>query len=145
MTIDVAVSAAIARTPEDVAAYLADPRNDPDWIGGLVEVVPPSEPLRVGTQVERVARFMGRRVEYVMEVESLDPGRLLTLRSVRAPFPMRVTYQVAPDEGGSDISLRVQGGPGGLAKFLHPLMAFEVRRNLSNDLRRLKARLEGAS
>ncbi|MGE0226993.1 MAG: SRPBCC family protein [Dehalococcoidia bacterium] len=142
MAIDVTVTNTIARPPEAVAAYLADPRNDPEWIGGLVEVVPPSGPIAAGTQVKRIAKFMGRRIHYVLEVEHHEPGRLLRMRSVEAPFPMRVTYEVTPADGGSRVALRVEGGPGGLARLVHPLMAIEVGRNLRGDLRRLRARLE---
>ncbi len=128
--------------PEEVAAYLADPRHDTEWIGGIVEVIPPEGPVAVGTQVQRVAKFMGRHIEYILEVERFEPGRLLAMRSVKAPFPMRVTYETASHEMGSTVFLRVQGGPAGFARLFHPLMALEVRRNLRGDLRRLRARLD---
>lgn len=143
MSIDVTVSRSIGRAPRDVFAYLADPARDPEWIGGLIEVHPPAGPLAVGTQVERVAGFMGRRIEYVLEVVALEPGRRIAMRSIRAPFPMRVTYAVAPeDPSGSTVSLRVEGGPGGIARLIHPLMSRRVRGNLTGDLARLAARLE---
>lgn len=139
---DVTVATTIQRPPEEVAAYMADPRNDLEWIGGIVEVHPPPGPVALGTRVERVAKFAGRRVEYVLEVERYEPGRLLRLRSVVAPFPMRVTHEVTPAGGGSHVALRVEGGPDGLARLLHPIMSLEVRRNLRGDLGRLRARLE---
>ena len=46
---------------------------------------------RVGSQVERVASFLGRHIEYVNEISGLT-GTRLAMRSVRSPFPMRVTY-----------------------------------------------------
>lgn len=142
MALDVTVTTTIQRPATEVAAYLADPRNDLEWIGGLVEVIPPPGPIEVGTRVQRVAKFAGRRIDYVLEVERYEPGRLLRLRSVAAPFPMCVTYDVAPDGPISRVALRVEGGPGGLTRLLSPLMSLEVRRNLRGDLRRLRARLE---
>lgn len=139
---DVTVATTIQRPPEEVAAYMADPRNDLEWIGGIVEVEAPPGPIALGTRVERVAKFAGRRVEYVLEVERYEPGRLLRMHSIAAPFPMSVTYEVTPHDAGSRVSLRVEGGPGGLARLLHPIMSLEVRRNLRGDLRRLRARLE---
>ncbi|MBM3141379.1 MAG: hypothetical protein FJZ92_14515 [Chloroflexi bacterium] len=141
MAIDVSVSRAIERPAEAVAGYLADPAHDPEWIGGLVEVQVPDAPLAVGARVERVARFMGRRIEYVLEVTALEPGRRLAMRSVRAPLPMEVTYAVEPAGAGCTVTLRVAGGPGGLARLAHPLMARQVRRNLAGDLERLAARV----
>ncbi|MDA0365768.1 MAG: SRPBCC family protein [Chloroflexi bacterium] len=142
MAIDVTVTRTIGRSPREVMAYLADAAHDPEWIGGLIEVHPPDGPLAVGTQVERVAGFMRRRIEYVLEVVALEPERHIAMRSIRAPFPMEVTYEAAPADAGSLVSLRVQGGPGGLARMLHPLMARQMRGNLSGDLARLAARLE---
>lgn len=142
MAIDVTVTSTIPRPAAEVAAYLADPRNDLEWIGGLVEVIPPPGPMEVGTRVQRVAKFARRRIDYVLEVERYEPGRLLQMRSVAAPFPMRVTYEVSPASEGASVALRVQGGPGGLMRLFSPLMSLEVRRNLRGDLRRLRARLE---
>lgn len=138
MPFDVNVSGAVPAPPERVAAFLADPRNDTRWIGGIVEVHPPDGPLEVGTRVERVAKFAGRRIEYILEVVRLEPRRLLEMRSVAAPFPMRVAYEVAPASGGgSTVTLRVGGGPGGILALFNWLTAIEVRRNLRADFRRL--------
>lgn len=143
MPFDVTVSGPVPAPPERVAAFLADPLNDTLWIGGIVEVRPPDGPLAVGTRVERVAKFAGRRIDYVLEVVRLEPGRLLEMRSVAAPFPMRVAYEVAPAHEGataptsSIVTLRVGGGPGGILALFNWLTAIEVRRNLRADLRRL--------
>lgn len=143
MPFDVTVSGAVPATPERVAAFLVDPRNDTRWIGGIVEVHPPDGPLEVGTRVERVAKFAGRRIDYILEVVRLEPGRLLEMRSVAAPFPMEVSYEVAPGpegapgRGTSVVTLCVGGGPGGILALFNWLTAIEVRRNLRADLRRL--------
>ncbi len=146
MPFDVSVCGAVPAPPERVAAFLADPRNDARWIGGIVEVRPPDGPLEVGTRVERVAKFAGRRIYYTLEVVRLEPGRLLEMRSVAAPFPMRVAYEVASGSGGapasssptaSVVTLRVGGGPSGILALFNWLTAIEVRRNLRADLRRL--------
>jgi hypothetical protein len=63
----------------------------------------------VGTQVERVAHFLGRRIDYVMEVAELDPGRRIVLQSIKSPFPMRVTYSFEPVAGCTRASVRVEG------------------------------------
>ena len=143
MPIDVTVSAPIPRRPDDVMAYLVEPRNDPHWIGGIVEVHPPDGPIAPGARVDRVAKFMGRRIEYTLEVARLEPD-VLAMRSVKAPFRMDVTYGVQPAPEGSIVSLRVQGGPEGIVGLLSGwLNALVVRRNLRGDLVRLHSRLAG--
>lgn len=78
------------RSPRaDVARYMFDWRNDPEWIGGISEARHLGEgELRVGSRVARVASFLGRRIEYVLEVEELEPDAQLSMRSVAGPFPM---------------------------------------------------------
>ena len=92
MAVDVTATASIDRPRDQVAAYLRDPANDTKWIGGIrsARLLTPG-PVTVGSQVERVASFLGRRVQYVNEITELTADRL-AMRSVRSPFPMRVTY-----------------------------------------------------
>ena len=142
MPFDVRVEANVARTPEDVAAYMFDPRHDPEWITGIEHVDPPVAPVAVGTETHRLARFMGRRIDYVLRVTEHIPDRLMVMESVQAPFPMGVTYEIEPDRSGSRVSLRVTGGYGLLMRLAQPLVSRQIRRSLEADLRHLRAQLE---
>lgn len=142
MPFDVRVEATVAESPEDVAAYMFDPRHDPDWITGIEHVDPPVAPVAVGTETHRLARFMGRRIDYVLRVTGHIPDRLLVMESVKAPFPMGVTYGIEPDPAGSRVSLRVTGGYGLLMRLGEPLVSRQIRRSLQADLRHLRGRLE---
>lgn len=138
MSIDVRAETTIGRTPSEVAAFAMDPTHDPEWIGGIREARPLTElPVREGTRVERVAYFLGKRIEYVLEVVEHRPDALLRMESVAGPFPMKVTYGFAPDGQGTRASIRVQGDSRGFFKLWSPLMAMMVRRNIGKDLRRL--------
>ena len=143
MAVDVTATGLVGRSQEQVAAYLRDPANDTEWIGGLRSarlLTPP--PVAVGSQVERVASFLGRRVEYVNEITELTAERL-AMRSVRSPFPMRVTYGYR-DAGGAatEVSVRVEGDAGRYYALLAPLLGVAVRRSITRDLRNLKRVLE---
>src|SRR3954452_8602755 len=145
MSIDVTAEVAIRRPLGEVATYMIDPAHDPTWIGGVRDVrVETPPPLAVGSRVARVARFLGRRVEYVNEVTELDPGRFLDMRSVRAPFPMRVTYSFESADGGGStiVRNRVRGAPGGFFSLFGPLLAPMVKRSVQKDLERLRDVLE---
>ena len=142
MPFDVSVEAHVARSPEEVAGYMFDPRHDPEWITGIEHVDPPDGPVAVGTETHRLARFMGRRIDYVLKVIEHVPDRLLVMASVRAPFPMGVTYGVEPDRSGSKVSLRVTGGYGLLMRLAQPIVSRQIRRSLEADLRHLRGRLE---
>jgi hypothetical protein len=86
MPVDVTATATIDRPREEVVAFLRDPANDTGWIGGLrsARLLTPG-PVGVGSQVERVASFLGRRVEYVNEITEGN-GERLAMRSVRSPY-----------------------------------------------------------
>jgi hypothetical protein len=142
MPFDVRVEANVARSPEDVAAYMFDPSHDPEWITGIEHVDPPAAPVGVGTETHRLAKFMGRRIDYVLRVKEHVPDRLLVMESVKAPFPMGVTYGIEPERSGSRVSLRVTGGYGLLMRLAQPLVSRQIRRSLQADLRHLRGRLE---
>jgi uncharacterized membrane protein len=145
MNIDVTAEVQIMRPLADVAAYMIDPAHDPEWIGGVREArLVGDPPLGVGSRVARVASFLGRRVEYVNEIVALDPAECLDMRSVQAPFPMRITYSFTDRDGGATtVRNRVRGAPGGFFALFGPLLAPLVRRSVQRDLDRLRGVLEG--
>ncbi len=144
MSVDVQTEIVIARPPDQVAAYAADPANAPEWyvnIDSVAWITPP--PARVGTQVAFVARFLGRRLEYTYELVELAPGERLVMRTAEGPFPMETTYTWA--RAGDDatlMTLRNRGEPAGFSKLVAPLMAPAMRRANHKDLSRLKQILE---
>jgi uncharacterized membrane protein len=143
MPVDVTATETIERPCGEVAAYLRDPANDTRWIGGIrrVRLLTPG-PVAVGSQVERVASFLGRRIRYLNEVTELTADQL-AMRSVRSPFPMRVTYRhrdVGDDT--TEVSVRVEGDAGRLYALVGPLLGLVVRRSIARDLRNLKRVLE---
>ncbi|HYZ13987.1 MAG TPA: SRPBCC family protein, partial [Actinomycetota bacterium] len=95
-------------------------------------------PIGVGSHVRRVASFMGRRIEYVNEVTRLDPGSVLEMRSVKSPFPMHITYAFQDALGGTQTSVRVQGGTSTFYRLAGPLLSRQVKKNVQADLGRLK-------
>jgi Polyketide cyclase / dehydrase and lipid transport len=134
MSIDVTAETTIDADPQAIWDYMTDPAHEPEWIKGIrTSRLESGAALGQGSRVERIASFLGRRIHYVNEVTTYDPPRTLDMRSVVAPFPMRITYTI----DGSTVRNRVRGG--GIR-----LMAPIVRRNIQRDLDRLKAILERA-
>jgi uncharacterized protein YndB with AHSA1/START domain len=137
MSLDVTAEVRIARDPQTVWRLMTDPAREPEWIGGLKEARLIGEtPLGEGSRVRRVASFLGRRIEYVNEVAEMDAPHLLDMRSVVAPFPMRITYTLE-GEHETTVRNRVRGGTR-----LSALMAPLVRRNIQRDLERLRGLVE---
>ena len=145
MPIDVVTDIVIDRPRDRVAAYATDPSNAPEWYENIESIdwkTPP--PLRLGSRMDFVARFLGRRLAYTYEVVDFVPGERLVMRTAEGPFPMETTYTwTTTDGGGTRMTLGNRGQPGGFAKVGAPLMASAVRRETRKNLRQLKALLEG--
>jgi hypothetical protein len=143
MRLDVIARIDIARPPPVVAAYEFDPLNDPTWIGGVRSVERLTDgPIGIGTRVLRRGGFLGRPIEWLMEVVEYEPDRRLGMHAIRSPFPMDVTYELAPSGSATHASIRVRGEARGLYGALGPLTPRMVRRSVQSDLGRLKRLVE---
>ena len=143
MTVDVLTQIEISRPRADVAAYACDPDNATRWYENIksVEWRTP-QPLAVGTRLEFVARFLGRRLAYTYEVREHVPGERFVMSTAQGPFPMETSYTFEDVPGGSRMTLRNRGEPSGFAKAGAPLMERAMRRANQADLRRIKEILE---
>ena len=141
--VDVSTETVVRRPCDEVAAYAGDPTHAPGWYANISSVewrTPP--PFGVGSRMDFVATFLGRRLAYTYEVAELDPGRRLVMRTADGPFPMETTYTWEPVDGGIRMTLRNRGRPAGFSALVGPFMAAAMRRANRKDLAALKARLE---
>ena len=147
MAVDVQTDIQINRSRADVAAFASDPDNAPRWYVNIKAVEwKTARPLRVGTRVAFVARFLGRELTYTYEVIELVAGRRVVMRATEGPFPMETTYEfdaVGPDQ--ARMSLRNRGEPRGFARIFAPFVQRAMRRATRKDLVRLKSLLERAT
>jgi uncharacterized protein YndB with AHSA1/START domain len=144
VAVDVLTEVVIDRPCDEVAAYAADPSHAPDWYVNIDTVEWRTEPpVRIGSRVAFVARFLGRRLAYTYEIVDFTPGRRLVMRTAEGPFPMETSYTWQPHRsGGTTMTLRNRGEPAGFAKIGAPAMAAAMRRANRKDLARLKSLLE---
>jgi uncharacterized protein YndB with AHSA1/START domain len=144
MAVDVLTEIVIARPCAEVAAYAGDPSHAPQWYVNIesVEWRTPA-PVAVGSRMDFVARFLGRRLAYTYEVVEFVPGERLVMRTAQGPFPMETTYTWRPeDPARTRMTLRNRGEPAGFAKVTAPMMAASMRRANQKDLANLKRILE---
>ena len=134
----------IRRPRDEVAAYAGDPSHAPEWYANISSIewrTPP--PVAVGSRMDFVASFLGRRLAYTYEVSELDPGERLVMRTAQGPFPMETTYTwQSLDAGSTRMTLRNRGRPSGFSTLVAPFMALAVRRANRADLARLRTLLE---
>ena len=144
MAVDVVTETEIARPRAEVAAYVTDVENAPEWYVNIKAVEWKTEPpLRVGSRVAFVADFLGRRLEYTYEIRELVEGERLVMSTAQGPFPMETTYEWSDaGEGATRMMLRNRGEPRGFKKVGAPMMARAMRTANRKDLERLKQILE---
>ena len=143
MSVDVQVQTTIRVARETVAGYAGDPTHAPEWYANIRSVEWRTEPpVRVGSQMDFVAQFLGRRLAYTYEVVELDPGHRLVMRTADGPFPMETTYTWESVTGGTRMVLRNRGNPSGFSRMASPLVEAAMRRATRKDLARLKELLE---
>jgi uncharacterized membrane protein len=147
MGVDVLSEIVIDRPRAQVAGYAADPSHAPDWYVNITSVDWLTDPpVRLGSRIAFVARFLGRRLSYTYEIVEWLPGERLVMRTAQGPFPMETTYTWR-DEGAdrTRMTLRNRGEPAIFSRLAGPFVAMAVRRANRNDLAALKARLESVS
>ena len=142
--VDVLTLIVIDRSPEAVSTYAANPDNAPSWYANIKSVewktVPP---LRIGSRIAFVARFLGRKLAYTYQIVEFAPGATLVMRTAEGPFPMETTYTWESSGGrGTLMTLRNRGTPSGFARWMAPFMSRMIARANRKDLARLKKRLE---
>jgi len=146
VSVDVQVETTIERPVAEVAAYAGDPSNAPEWYANITSVEWRTDPpVAVGSEMDFVARFLGRTLSYTYRVTELVPGERLTMETAQGPFPMRTTYTWSPAGSGTLMTLRNSGSPSGFSRVAAPVMEAAMRRATMKDLARLKTILERRS
>jgi uncharacterized protein YndB with AHSA1/START domain len=144
MGVDVQTEITIDRPVEVVADYAGDPTNAPEWYVNIKSVDWRTDPpVAVGSRMDFVAKFLGRRLAYTYEVVELDLPHRLVMRTAEGPFPMETSYEWTPaGDGRTRMSLRNRGEPSGFTSIAAPMMAAAMRRANTKDLASLKRLLE---
>lgn len=124
----------IARTPEDVYAYLTDVSNLPEWQSGVK-----AAELQDGKIVE-TRSFLGRELHTTLEIVEQDAPRLFVLKALNSPVPFTVSHELAA-AGGDGTTLTVVA-EGEVPGFASGLVAQRAKRQFSKDFARLKEILE---
>ena len=135
----------IDRSPEDVFAYLDDLARHSEWQSQLVSVTVETDgPTRVGTRATDVRRVPGGKQSVTYEITEHDPPRRAAFRGLNGPVRPVGTVTVEPvGEGRSKVTLELDlQGHGLLGLIVGPLARSQARKQVPEDQKQLKERLE---
>ncbi|HEY1563637.1 MAG TPA: SRPBCC family protein [Gaiellaceae bacterium] len=123
----------IARTPEEVFAYLTEVSNLPAWQAGVK-----SATLRDG-RVEESRSLFGKELHTSLEIVEREAPRVFTLRALDSPVPFSVRHELEPAGGGTRLTVTAEGDVPGFAA---GLLARRAEKQFRKDFERLKQILE---
>ena len=131
----------IARTPEEVFAYITDVSNLPSWQSGVHSASLDGE-LREGARFRESRHMLGRELQTTIEIEGYDPPRLFALRAIDSPVPFTVRHELEASGGGTRLTVTGEGEAGMLPGFAAGIMAKRAEKQFRKDFERLKRLLE---
>jgi carbon monoxide dehydrogenase subunit G len=132
--------ATISRPPEDVFDFLADARNEPQWLPGALSVEKTSEgPVGPGTTFVGTYRRAGR-VE--LELVEFERPRRVTIRARSKIVDFDDAIDLTPSGAGTRLGALMTAHPRGAMRLVTPLMARTMRRRFAANWTRLAPALE---
>lgn len=136
-------SVVIERPLDEVWDYVIEPANNSVWQSMVTEVRrEPGVPVEVGTKVEEVLQFLGRRFDVTLEVTELEPRRRSTVRAAEGPVPMTGSYTFEAVGTSTRFSMEGETDAHGLFKLAEPVFARMARRDWEHSCQTLKDLLE---
>jgi carbon monoxide dehydrogenase subunit G len=141
-----ALSVDIDRPVHDVWQYLTDPEHVPEWQSSAESSHQVSEgPMGIGTRLRDERRFMGRRAASEVEVSEYEPERLFTLHGLSGPVRFTIRHRLAERGRGTRLDVEAEGDPGGLGRFMRPVIERAAAHEFRSDFERLKRLLEAGA
>jgi carbon monoxide dehydrogenase subunit G len=133
----------VARTPEDVFAFLTDVSNLPAWQSGVhtAQIEDAGAP-RVGARIRESRHMLGRELNTTLEITECDAPRVFSLRALDSPVPFAVRHGLEPHDGGTRLTVVGTGDAGFLPGFAAGIMARRAEKQFRKDFERLKRLLE---
>jgi uncharacterized protein YndB with AHSA1/START domain len=131
----------IARSPEEVFAYLTDPSKLSTWqdVEEVTQLTP--GPPGVGTRLREVHRALGRSRVEITEFVVYEPGRRFDIRMVDGP-PLDGRWDFEPTAAGTRLTFTPIFRLTGVRQRLEPVLVIATRVVFRRFHRRLKRALE---
>lgn len=131
----------IARPPQDVFRFLADPQNDPQWRSGVLDLERISGSGVGARYAQGVKGPRGRRIAADIEITELEPASAIAFQAVTGPVRPRGRYLLASADGGTRVRFELEAKLGGVKRLMAPMVQKAMNAEVG-QLDRLKEVLE---
>jgi carbon monoxide dehydrogenase subunit G len=130
----------IERPATEVFDYLADARNEPEWLPGAERVEKVSEgPVGLGT---RFSGTYARAGTVELELVEFEPPRRVTFRARSRIVHFDDAVELSEGDGRTVLRAVMTAQPQGLMRLAAPLMERTMRRQFAGNWQHLRAHLE---
>jgi uncharacterized protein YndB with AHSA1/START domain len=145
----IVTSIEIARSPEDVFAYVTDPSRLTEWQESLVSSrTEGGGPAAVGSRVTQTRRVGRSERTMTSEITEITPPRTWAVRGIDGPVRgmVRGTVEPVAESERSRVTIELDFEGHGIGKLLVPLVVRrQTREQMPANVRRLKERLESCA
>ncbi|MGK2852845.1 MAG: SRPBCC family protein [Microbacteriaceae bacterium] len=112
--------------PDAAYAYLSDFTTTEQWDPGSIRTTRISGDGGVGTRYANTSKFAGRTSDLTYVVIGVTPGRSIPLRGDNTALIAHDSITVAPHEGGSLVTYRIEFAFQGWLRWFEPLLRIPV-------------------
>ena len=138
------ITTVINRPPADVFAALLNFEKAPDWNPGLTEVrLLDDGPIKVGSTIVYVGKFLGRSYESTSACVELEPNLKYSSKTVSGPFMLEIDSVLEAVEGGTKLTNLYRGESQGFFKLAEPVVIRLTKRQFETANENFKEMLEG--
>ncbi len=99
--------------------------------------------MAAGTTLRGASEVMGRIMEWSSEIVEYEPNKKVAQKMRVGPTEVEASWVFESVEGDTRLTMRSEGETSGLFKIAGPLVDRAVRKQIEENLARLKAVLEG--
>jgi uncharacterized membrane protein len=135
----------INRPQQEVFDFMRNLENDAQW-RSLESIKQTSDgPIGAGSTWRETSKFLGREIEFDIEMIRYDPPNQFSVKTISGPIPMEITNKFDAQDGGTLISLSATAEIGGFFKMAEGLVSQQAQKHLESDWAALKKLLEAES
>jgi carbon monoxide dehydrogenase subunit G len=134
-------SIVINRPIDKVFAYTTNPANYINWQPWILDSQSDRR-ISIGTRIEVLSRFMGRKLDMTTEVTEYVPNKRIVMLGVRRSFFTKVVYKFERDNGATKVNYMAEFQPRGLLELLGSMTVHRFRKQTEDSFWRLKGILE---
>ncbi|MCH7663746.1 MAG: SRPBCC family protein [Chloroflexi bacterium] len=128
---------------EVVYEYLTALKNLPERIPSVLKAEMLSgEELSTGSQYLVTSKVLGKQAEMIYEITMMESNQVYATKIISGSQPLFERYQFEEDEKGTKLTVTANGEMPGLIKIFSGSFKRLLKKQVENDLERLKDILE---